>query len=95
MRELLVVVICLASGCATCSKPGTMWTMDGTPERKIASTAYMGGTILGFAGCVAGFAGVPFMVPVCLGGWAGGIGGISYLAYDDQRPTCKTSPEAQ
>ncbi len=77
MRIILLAVA--LTGCAHlgCPRPEQHTTRD------VAMGSYGIGGLVGFAGCVAGFAGVPYMIPVCIGGWAAGIGGIAYLAYDD------------
>ena len=79
---LLLLFVAVSAGCAgagpRCARP------DDSADRKVAMVSHSIGGASGFIGCVAGFAGVgPWAIPVCIGGWMAGIGGIAYLSLDD------------
>ena len=76
------IVVVLLAGCAS-TGPRHLRPLDSV-DRKIAFGSYMGGGLIAFGGCVAGFAGAgPVAFPICIGGWAFGISSIGYLVLDD------------
>ena len=80
---LFLIANFLLSGCASI-QPRHL-RPDNSMDRQIATVAYAGGGLIGFGGCVFGFITQnPIAIPICIGGWALGIGGIGYLALDDE-----------
>ena len=73
--------------------------LHGTLDREVAYGFYGIGGFVGFVGCVVGFASPgaqAIAIPLCIGGWASGMGGIAYLAWDDKArgdSYCKAHPK--
>lgn len=87
MKYIIFLTLVL-SGCSTTnrhSRPRDSF------DREVAMGSYAIGGLIGFAGCVAGFVAAngnnekatKILVPVCIGGWAFGMGGMTYLGLDD------------
>ena len=77
-----ILAMLLISGCATV--PNRHERPNDSMDRTIALASYNIGGLIGFGGCVAGFITLsPIALPICIGGWACGVGGITYLAWDD------------
>ena len=86
--KYIIAMAFLVSGCAT---QGRHLRPGDSLDREVAMASYGIGGLIGFAGCIAGFItsvghndkAANALVPVCIGGWAFGIGGVSYLGWDD------------
>ena len=86
MRVLPIIAALLIAACAS-STPRHL-RKSNSLDREVAAGSMLVGVLVGFGGCVAGFAGAgPIAFPLCVGGWALGMGSIGYLTLDDSLRT--------